>query len=504
MNKNAGTSRNRKIKDVTTAGKTSIQPAGSAEFQALLKMKSIVVARLETRTRRFLAVSPAFVDLTGYSEAELSSLSLDQITLPEDAAKSRGLLEQIWLGQAPDAQWEQRCLKKDGTVIWLNLTETLIQSGPITEDDPLESIILAQDIDERKKSELEQMLRAFESRFKSLVNSIEGIVWECIVGAEGIQFSFVSDKAERLLGYPVEQWITEKNFWQNHIHPEDRKWAVEFCATATAAKRDHELEYRMIAADGKVVWLRDLVTVVAEQGQPMRLVGVMVDMTAHKQTEQTVKATEERLRRTQSTGRLGVWEWELESRKVTWTDGIYELLGLVPGSFDPSFDRWKEFIFEEDNARTMEAIQRAIESEGEFRVEFRVRRADGEVRWLGVSGRVENDESGKPLRMIGVNVDITKQKLTEAALVESRARERAFLEHLPVGVWFLNAQGEIVYGNPAGQQIWEGARFVEVEKFGEYNGWWHGSDRKIAPKEWAAARAVMKGETTLEEAVDIQ
>jgi C4-dicarboxylate-specific signal transduction histidine kinase len=87
----------------------------------------------------------------------------------------------------------------------------------------------------------------------------------------------------------VERWLSEPTFWRDHLHPEDREWALQFCQTATAEKRDHEFEYRIIAADGRVVWLHDLVTVVVEGDRVTRVRGVMVDLTNRKQAEEALR-----------------------------------------------------------------------------------------------------------------------------------------------------------------------------------------------------------------------
>lgn len=126
-------------------------------------------------------------------------------------------------------------------------------------------------------------LQASQQNYQALVNSVDGIVWELDVAT--FRFLFVSQQAERLLGYPAERWLSEATFWQDHLHPEDREWAPAFCARATAEKRDHEFEYRMLAADGRTVWLRDIVTVVLEDDQPVRLRGIMVDITAQKEMQ---------------------------------------------------------------------------------------------------------------------------------------------------------------------------------------------------------------------------
>ncbi|HZO42376.1 MAG TPA: PAS domain S-box protein [Methylomirabilota bacterium] len=129
---------------------------------------------------------------------------------------------------------------------------------------------------------------ATQQRFRDLVNSVEGIVWEA--DGETFVFSFVSEQAERILGYPVEQWMRKPTFWSDHIHPDDRDGAVRSCQNAAAEKRSRDFEYRMIAADGRVVWFRGLVSVVVEGDGAARLRGVMVDITERKQADEDRQA----------------------------------------------------------------------------------------------------------------------------------------------------------------------------------------------------------------------
>jgi PAS domain S-box-containing protein len=155
------------------------------------------------------------------------------------------------------------------------------------------------DVTERKRAdeERERLLAseraafaeavAAQQRFRDLVNSVEAIVWEANVPS--FQFSFISKEAERVLGYPVERWLSEPTFWKDHVHPEDREWALQYCQTATAEKRNHQFEHRMIAADGSVVWLRDLVTVVVEGDRVTRVRGLMIDLTNRKQAEEALR-----------------------------------------------------------------------------------------------------------------------------------------------------------------------------------------------------------------------
>ena len=118
-----------------------------------------------------------------------------------------------------------------------------------------------------------------------LVHDLDAIVWEA--DAQTWQFTFVSEPAERMLGYPVRGWLEDPDFWVKHIHPDDREKAVAYCREATKRSEDHRFEYRFLAADGRIVWLRDLVHVVKDRsGRPERLHGVMVDITEGKREEE--------------------------------------------------------------------------------------------------------------------------------------------------------------------------------------------------------------------------
>ena len=125
--------------------------------------------------------------------------------------------------------------------------------------------------------------RNTQRQLESLVESIDGIVWELVLPEW--KFTFVSKQAERILGYPSGLWLQDSNFWRDHVHPDDRTSAMNFCRAATQRGEDHQFEYRMVASDGHVVWLRDIVTVEMIENRPARLRGVMVDITERKKEE---------------------------------------------------------------------------------------------------------------------------------------------------------------------------------------------------------------------------
>ena len=117
--------------------------------------------------------------------------------------------------------------------------------------------------------------------YETFVASIDGVVWEGDV--ESRQLTFVSPEAERILGYPLAVWLTS-GFWARHLHPDDRDWAVESRTRAAGVRGCTEIEYRMIDAQGRIVWVRDLVSIADDTPAP-RLCGVMIDVTERKQSE---------------------------------------------------------------------------------------------------------------------------------------------------------------------------------------------------------------------------
>lgn len=135
----------------------------------------------------------------------------------------------------------------------------------------------------RKTEELAEHSR---KKYQSLVNTIDGIVWE--VELPSFRFSFVSEQAVRVLGYPLQTWLDEPNFWKDHIHPDDRDRALAYCQQQTSELRAHQFDYRMLAADGRTIWLRDYVSVIVERGRPVKLQGVMVDVTEPKLQAQKI------------------------------------------------------------------------------------------------------------------------------------------------------------------------------------------------------------------------
>ncbi|HSC84677.1 MAG TPA: EAL domain-containing protein, partial [Pseudomonas sp.] len=142
----------------------------------------------------------------------------------------------------------------------------------------------------RSRKALEQQLRISEEHYRGLVESLNAIAWE--MRLEDYCFTYVSPHAERMLGYPLDEWL-QPGFWQGSLHPDDADTALSYCLTETRAGRDHAFNYRMLAADGRVVWIRDIVTLI-QRDESLLLRGLMVDISEAKAAEQAQQLSEEK------------------------------------------------------------------------------------------------------------------------------------------------------------------------------------------------------------------
>ena len=126
----------------------------------------------------------------------------------------------------------------------------------------------------------EQALTESRNQIYSLLQSIEGIVWEA--DADTLRFNFVSDHVKQILGFSTKEWLTEPRFWENHIHPGDREEVLNYYNLKSRPAKSYVFEYRMIRADGNTVWIKDIVSVIKEGGKPKWLRGLMLDITSIK------------------------------------------------------------------------------------------------------------------------------------------------------------------------------------------------------------------------------
>lgn len=149
-------------------------------------------------------------------------------------------------------------------------------------EESLERIIIStEDITARKASE--EIIIESQKKIESIVNAIDGIVWESNLNTNTM--TFVNKKAEEITGYTKEEWLSDPHFWDNKIHPEDREFAVKYSLEHSQKSLQYDFEYRFITKNGSIIWIRDIVNVIHENGKPVSLKGIMIDITNKKKAE---------------------------------------------------------------------------------------------------------------------------------------------------------------------------------------------------------------------------
>jgi PAS domain S-box-containing protein len=262
---------------------------------------------------------------------------------------------------------------------------------------------------------------------------------------------------------------------------------------------------------------------------------VAYDVTRQARVEDALRRSEERLRLAQESSGVGVWDWKVPTGVLDLSPQMEKLYGLEPGTIR-TYDDWRRRTHPEDIERIEAGRDLAIASREPFDLEFRILHASGDIRWILAKGGAVYDEAGRVVRVFGVNVDITERKRFEEALRESRdelerrieertrdlagavedlqreIRERQrneellrnVFENVPVGIWVLDRDGTIVYGNPEVRRIWGDIRYVGIEGYGTYKAWNPDTGEPLKPEERDSIRAVTKGETVLNKEIEIE
>ena len=206
------------------------------------------------------------------------------------------------------------------------------------------------------------------------------------------QFTYVSDFAETMLGFTPQECCAP-GFWPSHIHPEDRDRAIRYCLDLTAAKKDHRFEYRMIAADGSIVWVEDVVKVVVKGGKVVALRGVLIDINERKQAEEKLSESEARFRGAFDFAAIGMALVAPNGRWLRVNRSLCDIVGYTGGGLLAR--DFQSITHPHDLNADLEFVRRMLAgSIGYYHMEKRYFHKTGRIVWILLSVSMVRDAQG--------------------------------------------------------------------------------------------------------------
>jgi PAS domain S-box-containing protein len=368
---------------------------------------------------------------------------------PEDATLVKEAIERA-SRDGKDFDIQHRLLMPDGSVKWLHVVakptktkmrvlEYVVTVMDITERKEteenlhetktvLEFVGAVMDITERKKAE--ETLRETKTVLEFALKSGQIGDWD---------LDLVNDTSRRSLrhdqcfGYntpiPEASWGIE--VFAKHLHPEDRTRVVGSLQSAIKNLADWHSEFRVIWPDETVHWLAARGSIYrTSEGKTPRMLGIVMDVTEKKNAEEALRSSQQKLEEAQRIAHVGYWERDLNTDVITWSDETYRIYGRPLQESILSLSELQKWIHPEDREIMVRAVDKALNGERRYDVEYRVIRPNGEVRFVHSSGDVIKDELGRPRRMFGTVQDITDRKRAEEALGASERLARGQLEAL--------------------------------------------------------------------------
>jgi PAS domain S-box-containing protein len=303
---------------------------------------------------------------------------------------------------------ECRLRRHDGEWRWI-----LGNGSPLYSGDGFAGYIgSCTDITEMKRAE--EVLRARTQELETLLDVVPVPVWNTAdpraMFVHGNRAA--SELFETVTGVDGSAW-KDVLFFRDGRRLAPEELPLQRAVTSASAEREEELE-AVLPGGRRIVLTGSAVPLVGADGKVRGGISALMDITARKQWEEQLRESEERLRLATKTGKVGVWDWNMEANSVSWTDSLYEMFGLDRGvNLDATL--LTNAIHPDDRDGVLEATARTVRSGDPCQVTMRVFNTRREVVWLYASAIVVR-RNGRAVRMLGATVDITELKRTEEEL----------------------------------------------------------------------------------------
>jgi PAS domain S-box-containing protein len=461
------------LADVTERRRAEEELRASEErLRAYFEQASVGMA-VSDANGRFLQVNPKLCEITGYSEAELLSLTYAQITHPDDVDRNVDVLGDLWAGRRPWVEFEKRYVRPDGGVVWVQVTCSVVHDAA---GQPANAIAMIQDISARRLAEAQ--LRTAEERYRRLVEQLPLVVYIDALD-ETSSAIYMSPKAEEMFGYPVEEWLTDREMFPRVLHPDDRERVLRLVEADGESDDDvtFDTEYRVIAKDGRVVWVQDRAILVRDEGgKPLYAQGYMLDITGRRETEERLREAEERQRMLieQLPAIVYACEPGPGGRWLYVSPQIESILGVSPEEWLASDGPFSSHLHPDDRERVAAEEAEGV-VDGSISSEYRLVTADSRVVWFHDQAAVVRDADGRPRQLFGFMLDVTERKEADQEL---QLRENA-MEQASSGIVIADAQAPdlpIIYANqafarmtgyPIAQVVGRNCRFLQGPDTGQ-------------------------------------
>jgi PAS domain S-box-containing protein len=304
---------------------------------------------------------------------------------------------------------------------------------------------ITEDITGRKQAELER-----EQYFKFFNTSTDLM---CIADPNGC-FKKINPAGPRMLGY-AEQDLLAKPFVE-FIHPDDRQATLDEMARQLQHGFSLNFENRYLCKDGSFRWLSWNANYIKDEGLTY---ATARDITERKLAEDAIREKEERLALATVNNGVGIWDWNLVTQEMIWDDSMYALYHIRREDFSGTEEAWRASLHPDDLARGDQEVADAISGKKPFETEFRVLWPNGEIRHIKAVAKVFRDEQGTPLRMLGINMDVSERRKAEMELRELNNDFVTLLENTGDFIYFKDKDSRIRFcsqtlANITGHSSW--------------------------------------------------